>query len=38
MKTFSGTVKHFFNEFEDTILIISWMQDISFLQDMLIDV
>jgi hypothetical protein len=38
METLRGTVKHYFNEFEDAILIVSRIQNISFLQDMLIDV
>ena len=38
METLPGTVKHYFNEFEDAKLIVSRIQNIFFLQDMLIDV
>jgi hypothetical protein len=38
METLPGTVKHYFNEFEDAILTVSRIQNISFLQDILIDV
>jgi hypothetical protein len=38
MDTLPGTVKHYFNKFEDAILIVLRMQNIFFLQDMLIDV
>ncbi len=31
MDTLPGTVKHYFNEFEDAILIVLRMQNISFL-------
>jgi hypothetical protein len=38
METVPGTVKHYFNEFEVAILIVSWIQNISFLRDMFKDV
>jgi hypothetical protein len=38
VETIPGTVKHYFNEFKDAVLIVSRIQNISFLQDMLIDV
>ncbi len=38
METLPRTPKHYFNEFEDAKLIVSRIQNISFLHDMLIDV
>jgi hypothetical protein len=37
METLPGTVKHYFNEFKDAILIFSRIQNISFLQDIVAD-
>jgi hypothetical protein len=38
METLPGTVKHYFNDFEDAILFFSRIQNISFLQYFLINV
>jgi predicted nucleotidyltransferase len=38
MENLPETVKHYFNEFEDIIWIVSRKQNSSFLQDMLIDI
>jgi hypothetical protein len=38
MDTLPGAVKHYFNKFEDALLIVSRIQNIYILQDMLIDV